>query len=106
MDGRQRRFLMWLTALSALCLVAQALTGVAELTLYLTPLFLIAALLLSGHYVAEDAIVRGWLGRPRPRIRRSVPQVRRPHTAVLVRSLLERSPQCRRGPPAGLPLAA
>jgi hypothetical protein len=100
MDRRQRRFLAWLTALSALCMVAQALTGVAELTLYLTPLFLIAALLLSGHYVAEDAIVRGWLGkRPRPARRRSTPRVAIPAARPLT-DLLERSPLSRRGPPA------
>ena len=100
MDRRQRRFLAWLTALSVLCLVAQARSGVDELTLYLTPLFLIGALLLSGHYVAEDAIVRGWLGkRPRPARRRSAPRVAVP-AARPIADLLERSPLSRRGPPA------
>jgi hypothetical protein len=102
-DARQRRFLTILTALAALCVVAQAVTGVAELTLYLTPLFLIAALLLSGHYVGEDAIVRAWRGvrrvaRRLPVRRLAVPQAR------TLSSLLERSPLRRRGPPVSAQL--
>ena len=46
---RHRRFLAMLTALSLVCVVLQAVTGLSELVLHLTPLFLIAALLLSGH---------------------------------------------------------
>jgi hypothetical protein len=71
--GPQRRFLLCLTALAALSVAAQAITGVSELALYLTPLFLIAALLLCGRYVGEDRIVARWraavavLRRPRRR---------------------------------------
>ena len=102
-DARQRRFLVTLTGLAALCLLAQGLTGVPELTLYLTPLFLIATLLLSGHYVAEDAIVRGWRGVRRVARRMLVRRVAVPETRFLS-SLLERSPLRRRGPP-GEPVA-
>jgi hypothetical protein len=98
-----RRFLTILTALAALCLVAQGVAGVPELTLYLTPLFLIGALLLSGHYVGEDAIVRGWRGVVRL-ARRSVPRVSIPGARAFS-SLLERSPLRRRGPPVSSPLA-
>jgi hypothetical protein len=58
--GPQRRFLLCLTALAALCVAAQAVTGVSELALYMTPVFLLAALLLSGRYVGEDRIVARW----------------------------------------------
>jgi hypothetical protein len=94
----QRRFLTALTALAVVAVVLQAVTGQQELALHLTPLFLIVALLLSGHYVAEDRIVEGWLAR-RPsaarRIRARWPAGR--ETALP--SLLDRSPLCRRGPP-------
>ena len=76
------------------------MSGVSELVLYLTPLFLIAALLLCGRYVAEDRIVRRWRGTaPTGRPRR----VRGRWQAVAERplvSLLERSPRLERGPPA------
>jgi hypothetical protein len=100
----QRRFLTILSVLAALCLVVQGVTGIVELTLYLTPLFLLAALLLSGHYVAEDAIVRGWRARPRARRRRSIARAAVPEVRSLS-SLLERSPLRRRGPPVSFPLA-
>ena len=97
---RQRRFLAMLTMLSLVCVALQALTGIPELVLYLTPLFLIAALLLSGHYVAEERIVAAWRGRrpaharrparSRPRLKRELP----------LASLLARSPRTLRGPPA------
>ena len=64
--ARQRRFLIFLTALAAFAAVLQAVTGVGQLALYLTPLFLIAALLLSGHYLGEDRIVARWRARSRP----------------------------------------
>jgi hypothetical protein len=97
-DARQRRFLLILTALAALCLVVQGLTGISELTLYLTPLFLIAALLLSGHYVGEDRIVRAWRGLRRAARRLPVRRIAVPQARTLS-SLLERSPLRRRGPP-------
>ena len=42
MRGPQRRFLLCLTALAALCVAAQAITGISVLALYMTPVFLIA----------------------------------------------------------------
>ncbi len=101
----QRTFLAMLTALAALCVVAQAVTGVAELTLYLTPLFLIVTLLLSGHYVAEDAIVRAWRGVRRTVRRLPVRRLRVPALRTFS-SLLERSPLRRRGPPVSSLLTA
>ncbi len=88
-----------LTALSLVCVVLQALTGIPELVLYLTPLFLIAALLFSGHYVAEARIVAAWRGRRAAHGRRSVT---RPHLRreLPLASLLARSPRTLRGPPA------
>jgi hypothetical protein len=83
---------------ATIVVAAQAVTGVDQLALCLTPLFLIAALLLSRRYVAEERIVRRWRGtaRRRRRVRgrwRAIPE------APLV-SLLERSPRLERGPPA------
>ena len=100
MDGVQRRFLACLTALAALAALAQGMSGVGELALYLTPLFLIAGLLLCGRYVAEDRIVRRW--------RTALPARRLRHTRgrwqaiaeLPLASLLERSPRLERGPPA------
>ena len=102
---RQRRFLLWLTALATACVVVQAITGDDHLALYLTPLFVIAALLLSGHYVAEDRIVERWRGTPAPRARRIAPAWQIPQ-ATRLPSFLERSPLRRRGPPALVPVPA
>lgn len=102
MDPRQRRFLLAMTAVAILAGAAQALTGVSELVLYLTPCFLLVSLLLCGRFIAEDRIVRRWrtaLPQPR-RSRRSARP--RPLAQVLVTSLLERSPLAERGPPAAL----
>jgi hypothetical protein len=99
--GPQRRFLLCLTALAALSVAAQAVTGVSELALYLTPLFLIAALLLSGRYVGEERIVARWratvavLRRPRRRTARWRPQAVR-----ALRSRLLQGSFGVRGPPA------
>ena len=99
-DRHQRRFLACLTAVAALVAVAQGVSGMSELTLYLTPLFLIATLLLCGRYLAEDRIVRRW--------RRIAPQ-RRPRraggpwaavTAAPPITRLVRTPRLERGPPA------
>jgi hypothetical protein len=98
-DRSQRRFLACLTLVAGLCALAQALTGVPELVLYLTPVFLLAALLLSGHYVAEDQIVEHWRGADKPPARR----IRTRWVAARqlpIASLLERSPASPRGPPA------
>jgi len=96
----QRRFLACLTAFAALAAVAQGMSGVSELVLYLTPLFLIAALLLCGRYVAEERIVRRWRGTvPHRRPRRMRGRWHAVAEAALL-SLLERSPRLERGPPA------
>ena len=99
MDRLQRRFLLCLTGLAVLAAAAQGLSGMSSLVLFLTPLFLIAALLLSGRYVAEDGIVRRWRGarprRPR-RAGRGWPAV----TVAVPVSRLERTPRLERGPPA------
>jgi hypothetical protein len=95
----QRRLLVRLTACAGLAAVVQGVSGLSELTLYLTPLFLIAALLLSGRYVAEDRIVRRWRASAprRPRARSH----RRPAAArTIVASRLEHTPRLERGPPA------
>jgi hypothetical protein len=99
-DRLQRRFLISLTALAVLVALAQGMSGVTELALYLTPLFLLAALLLSGRYIAEDRIVRRWRGtRPSPRARRE--PGRWPVLAALPPvSRLDRRPRPQRGPPA------
>jgi hypothetical protein len=99
-DRVQRRFLAYLTALAALAALAQGMSGVGELALYLTPLFLIAALLLCGRYVAEERIVRRWRATAPTRRRRR--QRGRWHAVAEapLASLLERSPRLERGPPA------
>ena len=100
MDRLQRRFLVALTALAALVALAQGMSGVTELALYLTPLFLIATLLLSGRYIAEDRIVSRWrAARPAARPRRERggwPAL--PTLPPLSR--LDRRPRTQRGPPA------
>ena len=100
MDRLQRRFLACLTAFAVLAAVAQGVSGATELVLFLTPLFLIAALLLSGRYIAEDRIVRRWRGaQPRPRARRE--RGRWPVlAAVPPPSRLDGRPRPQRGPPA------
>ena len=101
MLGPQRRFLLCLTALAALAVAAQAVTGVSELVLYMTPLYLIAALLLCGRYVGEDRIVARWraavavVRRPRRRAVRW-----RPRTVPALRSQLLEGSFGVRGPPA------
>jgi hypothetical protein len=100
MDWLQRRFLACLTAFAALAAVGQGLSGVSELALCLTPLFLIAALLLSGRYVAEDRILRRWRARaPHRRARHARSRWQAVSERPLA-SLLERSPRLERGPPA------
>jgi hypothetical protein len=106
-QGPQRRFLLCLTALAALCVAAQVVTGVSELALYMTPAFLIAALLLSGRYVGEDRIVARWRAAVavarRPR-RRSVRW--RPQPVRALRSQHLEGSFTVRGPPALLAPAA
>ena len=100
MDRLQRRFLACLTAFALLAALAQGMSGMTELALYLTPLFLIAALLLCGRYIAEDRIVRRWrAGSALPRARRvrgSWPTV----AEAPLSSRLVHGPRPQRGPPA------
>ena len=98
---RQCRFLMFLTALAVLAAVLQAVTGVGQLVLYLTPLFLIAALLLSGHYLGEDRILARWRASAPPRPRRRA-QRWRPRAVLPLRSVFEHGSFGVRGPPAPL----
>jgi hypothetical protein len=98
--GPQRRFLVGLTALAAACAVVQALTGVAELTLYLTPLFLIGALLLSGHYIGEERILARWRGATVRRASRRRTERWRPRPVRVLRSVYEQGSFGVRGPPA------
>ena len=104
--ARQRRFLIFLTALAVLAAVLQAVTGVGQLVLYLTPLFLIAALLLSGHYLGEDRIVARWRASAVPSLRRRRAQRWRPRAALPLRSVFEHGSFGVRGPPALLAPAA
>jgi hypothetical protein len=104
--GPQRRFLVCLTALAAACVAVQAITGVDQLALYLTPLFLIAALLLSGRYIAEDRIVARWRAGPRAARPRLRAQRWRPRAVIALRSVLEQGSFGVRGPPAALAPAA
>lgn len=102
MHGPQRGFLLCLTALAALCVAAQAVTGVSELALYMTPAFLITALVLSGRYVGEDRMVARWraavaVRRPRRRAARW-----RPRPVRALRSQHLEGSFAVRGPPAAL----
>jgi hypothetical protein len=105
--GPQRRFLLCLTALAALCVAAQAVTGVSQLALYMTPVFLITALLLAGRYLGEERIVARWRAavavarRPRRRAVRW-----RPQRVRALRSQHLEGSFAVRGPPAVLAPAA
>jgi hypothetical protein len=103
--AQQRRFLAILTALAVVCAVLQAISGIGQLALYLTPLFLIAALLLSGHYLGEDRIVARWRAAAPPRARRRA-QRWRPRAVLPLRSVFEHGSFGVRGPPALLAPAA
>jgi hypothetical protein len=96
----QRRFLACLTALAAACVALQAVTGVSALALYLTPLFLIAALLLSGRYIGEERIVARWRATARPQSARWRAQRWRPRALAPLRSVLRQGSFGVRGPPA------
>jgi hypothetical protein len=98
--GRQRRFLACLTALAAGCVALQAVTGVSALALYLTPLFLIAALLLSGRYIGEERIVARWRGSLRAPTARRRGQRWRPRAVAPPRSVFAQGSFGVRGPPA------
>jgi hypothetical protein len=106
MLGPQRRFLLCLTALAAVCVAAQAVTGISELALYLTPLFLIGALLLSGRFIGEERIVARWRGAIAVRRSRRRAQRWRPQAVLVLRSAFLQGAFGVRGPPALLAPAA
>jgi hypothetical protein len=89
-----------MTAVALLAAVVQGVSGMSQLALYLTPLFLIAALLLSGRYVAEERIVRRWRAKVPHRRPRRVRGRWQAVSETPVVSLLERSTRLERGPPA------
>jgi hypothetical protein len=96
----QRSFLACLTALAAACAAVEAITGLQDLTLTLTPLFLIGALLLSGRFLGEERIVARWHAvARRPARRRHTPRWR-PRRVVALRSMLGPGSVGVRGPPA------
>ena len=78
--------------------MAQAIVHMAEIALYLTPLFLIGALVLSGRYPGEERIVARWRGAVRAVARRRTHQWR-PQRVIAPRSLLEGGAVGVRGPP-------
>jgi hypothetical protein len=97
--GPQRSFLLRLTALAAVCAALQAVSGVHDLVLTLTPLFLLAALLLSGRYIGEERIVARWHGATRRPASRRRAQRWRPRAVLALRSILEPGSVGVRGPP-------
>ncbi len=105
--GEQRRFLVGLTALAGVCVLLQWMTGVSELALFMTPLFLLCALLLSGRYVGEERILARWRAAaadPRRVRRRSERWL--PRAVPRLRFLYEHDSFGVRGPPALLAPAA
>jgi hypothetical protein len=94
----QRRFLLHLTALAAACAALQAVTGISDLALTLTPLFLLAALLLSGRYLGEERIVARWHATTRRPPRRRA-QRWRPRPVLPLRSIVAPGSVGVRGPP-------
>jgi hypothetical protein len=95
----QRSFLIRLTALAAACAALQAATGLHDLVLTLTPLFLIAALLLCGRYIGEEKIVARWQGTRRRPARQRRGQRWRPRAVLALRSVVEQGSVGVRGPP-------
>jgi hypothetical protein len=98
----QRRVLLCLAAAAALISALQGLTGILELALYAAPVLLLLGLLLSGRFVGERAILaRRAVTVPRLRtaLRRRWPRTRE----RALTSLLERSADRLRGPPAPAP---
>jgi hypothetical protein len=99
-DRLQRRFLACLTAFAVLATIAQGVSGATDLVLFLTPLFLIAALLLCGRYIAEDRIVRRWRAAAARPLARRVRSRWRPVVEASPRLRLVHRPRPQRGPPA------
>lgn len=98
MHHSQRRFLVVLTALALASSLVQAITGIEELVLHLTPLFLVVALLLSGHYVGQERLIAA-LQAYRAPAQRPLPARRPVRRERSLASSLERTPRSPRGPP-------
>jgi hypothetical protein len=95
-----------MTIAAALCAAAQDLTGIHELALYLTPVLLIAGLLLCGRYVGEERIVARWRASLAGGRRRLAPRrLPRPAPPRPLASVRARRPWLERGPPE-LPVPA
>jgi hypothetical protein len=95
---RTPRALLLFLGCAALAIAAvQGLTGTHELVFYARPFLLLIGLLLSGKFIGEGAILarRVAPARLRPPARRWSPVLERS-----LASLLERSTQQLRGPPA------
>ena len=91
--------------LALVCAVAQGWSGVLELSLYLTPVLLLVALLLCGRYVGEERILarRARRARALPRAPRGMPRVASSRPLV---SLLAQRARRERGPPLAVALTA
>ena len=106
MRPAQQRFLAVMTALAVLALAVQALSRIDELALFLTPLFLLAGLLLSGRFVGEELIARRYAAARRRPPRPPHRPRWRPRAVLVPVAGLRRTPLSRRGPPLVLPAAA
>jgi hypothetical protein len=100
MEGAQRRLLQGLAVLAVLVVVIQGLTGASELALYATPCLVLVGLLVSGRFIGEERILDRW---GRAGFVRAARPLRLRWRGVQERplaSLLERSVDIERGPPA------
>jgi hypothetical protein len=96
----QRRFFSCMTAVATLCCVAPVALGVPGVGLALTPVLLLAGLLLCGRYVGERRILA--IRRALLRARRAPRRLPRPAPGRPLVSLLARRARVERGPPRPL----
>ena len=99
MQAPEQRIFAVLAAVAAALAVAQGLTDVAELALYVSPFLLLAGLLLSGHFVGEETILRRRAAAPAPRMLRERARWLR-RTALAPAFVPVHDPRIERGPPA------
>jgi hypothetical protein len=88
-----------LAALAVLGVTGQAVAGLGELALSMTPLLMVVVLLVSGRYPGEARIVRHWRSAAPPPPRRARPRWA-PVPARPAISIFRRSALRHRGPPA------